>query len=248
MKQDSDWLTVNTSFDPLALYRLIEKTTLAQTEDQYPFATVYAQELAFYSFKQDSLTNPQWYARFNTKVDVGAAIGITRQHKVLLEYVAMELHQQAFDTSGAAEQQAVRDDAEERYISFAFLFQSGQNHANLKRASRMVSPRATTATPRIVSRLSICWTTTARSLRSSRLQLRDRHLRKRATKVTETKATKTKATKVTKIKATKGTELERVKESHSPTRTTPRIPMPTMTTMTSPDPAMPKSPSRSLRL
>jgi hypothetical protein len=47
MKQDSDWLTVNTSFDPLALYRLIEKTTLAQTEDQYPFATVYAQELAF---------------------------------------------------------------------------------------------------------------------------------------------------------------------------------------------------------
>jgi hypothetical protein len=105
---------------------------MAQTEDQYPFATVYAQELAFYSFKQDSLTNPQWYERFNIKVDVGAAIGITRQHKVLLEYVAMELHQQAFDTLGAAEQQAVRNDAEERYISFAFLFQSGQNHAKLK--------------------------------------------------------------------------------------------------------------------
>jgi hypothetical protein len=72
MKQDHDWLTVSTSYNPLALYRLIEKTTLvAQTEDQeYPFATVYAQELAFYSFKQDSLTNPQWYERFNTKVDV----------------------------------------------------------------------------------------------------------------------------------------------------------------------------------
>jgi ABC-type enterochelin transport system substrate-binding protein len=45
----------------------------------------------------------------------------------------MELHQQAFDTLGAAEQQAIRDDAEERYISFAFLFQSGQNHAKLKK-------------------------------------------------------------------------------------------------------------------
>jgi uncharacterized protein YodC (DUF2158 family) len=132
MKQDNDWLTVSTSYDPLALYRLIEKTTLAQTEDQYPFATVYAQELAFYSLKQDSLTNPQWYERFNTKVDVGAAIGVTHQHKVLLEYVAMELHQQAFATLGAAEQQAVRDDAEERYILFAFLFQSGQHHAKLK--------------------------------------------------------------------------------------------------------------------
>jgi hypothetical protein len=59
-------------------------------------------------------------------------IGVTRQHKVLLEYVAMELYQQAFATLGAAEQQAVRDDAEERYISFAFLFQSGQHHAKLK--------------------------------------------------------------------------------------------------------------------
>jgi hypothetical protein len=73
MKQDTDWNTVSTSYDPLILYRLIEKTILAQTEDQYPFATVYDQELAFYAFRQDSLSNPQWYERFNTKVDVGAA-------------------------------------------------------------------------------------------------------------------------------------------------------------------------------
>jgi hypothetical protein len=81
------------------------------------------------------LTNPQWYAeRFNTKVDVGADIGVTRQHKVLLEYVAMELHQQAFATLGAAEeQQAVHEDAEERYyISHAFLRQNGLQHGNLK--------------------------------------------------------------------------------------------------------------------
>jgi hypothetical protein len=95
--------------------------------------TVYDQELAFYSFRQDSLSNPQWYERFNTKVNVGAAIGVTRQHKVLLEYVlAMELHNQAFATLGAAEQQAIREDAEERYsISFAFLRQSGLQHGNL---------------------------------------------------------------------------------------------------------------------
>jgi hypothetical protein len=86
MKQDTDWIAVSTSFDPQTLYRLIEKTTLAQTEDQYPFATVYEQETAFYLFQQNcSLTNPQWYERFNTKIDVGEAIGITRQHKALLE-------------------------------------------------------------------------------------------------------------------------------------------------------------------
>jgi hypothetical protein len=38
--------------------------------------------MAFYLFRHDSLTNPQWYERFNTKIDVGGAIGIvTRQHK-----------------------------------------------------------------------------------------------------------------------------------------------------------------------
>jgi len=49
-----------------------------------------------------------------------------------LEYVAQELHTQAFTTLGVAEQQAVREDAEERYISYAFLRQSGTQHGTLK--------------------------------------------------------------------------------------------------------------------
>jgi hypothetical protein len=78
MKQDTDWNAASTSYNPLELYRLIEKTTLAhQTEDQYPFATVYDQELNFYSFRQATMSNLQWYEKFNTKVDVGSAIGIT---------------------------------------------------------------------------------------------------------------------------------------------------------------------------
>jgi hypothetical protein len=70
------------SYNPLTLYRLIERTVLAKTEYQYPFATVYDQELSLYSLKQDKLSNPQWYEHFNTKVDVSGAIGVTRQHKV----------------------------------------------------------------------------------------------------------------------------------------------------------------------
>ena len=132
MKQDTDWTAASTSNDPLTLYRLIEKTILAQTEDQYPFATVYDQELGFYSFRQETMTNAQWYERFNTKVDVANAIGVTRQHKVLLEYVAQELHTDDFDNLTAAQQLEVRNDAEERYISYCFLRQSGKQHANLK--------------------------------------------------------------------------------------------------------------------
>jgi hypothetical protein len=132
MKQDMDWNTVSISYDPLTLYRLIERTVLAQTEDQYLFATVYDQELSCYLFKQDNLSNPQWYERFNNKVDVSGAIGVTHQHKVLLEYVAQESYTRAFTDIGPVEQQLVRDDAEERYVSYAFLRQSGTQHGNLK--------------------------------------------------------------------------------------------------------------------
>jgi hypothetical protein len=51
MKQDTDWNKVSTSYDPLTLFRLIDRTVLAQNEDQYPFANVYYQELLLYSFK-----------------------------------------------------------------------------------------------------------------------------------------------------------------------------------------------------
>jgi len=132
MKQDADWTTVSTSYDPLTLFRLIEKTVLAQTEDQYPFATVYDQEHAFYSFRQETLTNPQWYEKFNTRIDVAEAIGVTRNHKALLEYVAKDVHKKKFADLGAAIQEAVRVDAEERYRAYVFLRQSGAQHANLR--------------------------------------------------------------------------------------------------------------------
>jgi hypothetical protein len=132
MKQETDWNTMSILYDPLTLYRLIDRTVLTQTEDQYPFATVYDQELSFYLFKQENLSNPQCYEHFNTKVDVSGAIGVTRQHKVLFEYVAQESYTRAFTDIGPVEQQLVRDNAEERYISYAFLRQSVTQDSNLK--------------------------------------------------------------------------------------------------------------------
>ncbi len=81
---------------------------------------------------QETMSNPQWYEKFNTKVDVGSAIGITWQHKVLLEYVAQENHTLTFAELSAKQKQAVREDTEECYISYAFLCQSVAQHGNLK--------------------------------------------------------------------------------------------------------------------
>jgi hypothetical protein len=130
MKHHPDW--ANTQSDPLALIRLIEKTILSQTEDQYPFATVYDHETALCNFSQNTLTNAQWYERFCTKVDIGNAIGITRQHKVLLEYVAAELGATKFDDLSEKIQKDVRAQAEEQYLAYVFLRQSGKQHNKLK--------------------------------------------------------------------------------------------------------------------
>jgi hypothetical protein len=88
--------------------------------------------LSFYSFKQETLSNTQWYEIFNTKVDASEAIGVTRQHKVLLDYVAQESYTKSFEGLGVTEQKLVRDDAEEQYVSYDFLRQSGIQHGNLK--------------------------------------------------------------------------------------------------------------------
>ena len=130
--QDTDWNTVSTSYNPLLLYRLIEKTILSQTEDQYPFATVYEQEAGLYGFRQESMTNAQWYEKYNTKVDVANAVGVTRQHKVLNEFIAQSEHNAAYDTLAPDVQETVRADAEEWYLSYAMLRQSGKQHTTLK--------------------------------------------------------------------------------------------------------------------
>jgi len=122
---------MSASCDLLKLCRLIERTALAQTEDQHPFATVCEQEQGFCTFRQELLSNPQCYERFNTKVDVASAIGVTRQHQVLLDFVAQEMHGTSatmalFKDLDSTQQQEARQDAEERCLACVFVKQSGR--------------------------------------------------------------------------------------------------------------------------
>ena len=65
-------------------------------------------------------------------MDAGEAIGVTRQHKLILEYVAQKLYIQTFSALTEAEQTVTLQYAEERYLSYAFLRQSGTQHVNIK--------------------------------------------------------------------------------------------------------------------
>ena len=111
MKYDLDWDKASNSYKPLQIIALIRKTVLAQTEEQYPFATVYEQECSIYSFSQNTLRNDQWYEQFNTKINVGSAISTTQQHQVLLFQVADKSNKK-FEDITPEEKKETQEDAE----------------------------------------------------------------------------------------------------------------------------------------
>jgi hypothetical protein len=45
MKQDVDWVTISDLFDPIALFKLIEKFVLKQSNNQYRTAVLIAEQL-----------------------------------------------------------------------------------------------------------------------------------------------------------------------------------------------------------
>ena len=120
------------SYDLLALINLIENTVLSHTEEQYHFTIVHKQELSFYDFQQNTLTSNQWYERFNTKVDFGNAIGVTRQHEVLLKCTSRKFHRKEFYALQDAKKEKIGADAKVRYLAYNFLKQSARTGNKLR--------------------------------------------------------------------------------------------------------------------
>jgi hypothetical protein len=53
MKQDTTWVTVSESFDPILLFKLIKKFVLKQSDNQYKMVVLIAKQLSILSFRQD---------------------------------------------------------------------------------------------------------------------------------------------------------------------------------------------------
>ncbi len=132
MQHDADWEPTSLSYDPLVLMKLIEKTILSQTEDQYPFATVYDQLRSIVDFNQNTLLNNDYYDKLNTKVDVADAIGVEFQHPVLQAFVADEKGGPKYTDMNLVEQAQIRVEAQEIFLSYIMLRQSGKQHTKLR--------------------------------------------------------------------------------------------------------------------
>jgi hypothetical protein len=78
MKQDVDWVMISESFDPILLFKLIEKNVLKQSDNQYTTAVLIAEQLSILSFHQyDHLGNATaYYDCFTTRVEVVRQAGV----------------------------------------------------------------------------------------------------------------------------------------------------------------------------
>jgi hypothetical protein len=133
MKQDASWTTVSASYDPLELYRLIERVVHKQTKNQYPFAAVHEQSLAVLNNKQGGLSNTQWHKRFNTWHVIARSVGVELGHKVLWKYCGQSKHSTSYDALGTTDQAAMRQAAEDGYLTYILLVNSGGQHRHLRK-------------------------------------------------------------------------------------------------------------------
>jgi hypothetical protein len=77
MKQDATWVMVSDSFDPILLFKLIEKFVLKQSDNQYKMAVLIAKQLSILSFCQDiQVLNATYYDWFITRVEDACQAGV----------------------------------------------------------------------------------------------------------------------------------------------------------------------------
>jgi hypothetical protein len=104
MKAEVEWTKVNNDKDPLELYKLIKKLVLKQTDDQYPFATMWEQyRRIFNAVQPGNATNHQWAEQLSTMVEVAQSIGCDFGKDRALDYCSKVTHNKRYDQLSSSE-------------------------------------------------------------------------------------------------------------------------------------------------
>jgi hypothetical protein len=135
MKQDADWVAMSKSFNPILLFKLIEKFALKQSDNQYGTAVLIAEQLSILLFWQDDhLGNAAYYDCFTTRVEVAHQAGVCYYSPALMEDRATQLKLGDFDKLSKDEQKRIIDQVEQEYLAYLFLNNSNAKlHTQLKK-------------------------------------------------------------------------------------------------------------------
>jgi hypothetical protein len=126
---------VSDSFDPILLFKLIEKFVLKQSDNQYKMVVLIAKQLSILSFRQDNqVPNATYYDWFTTRVEVAGQAGVCYYTPDLLDTKCVELSCTEHDTLTPAKQMNIREVMEQEYLAYMFINSSNQKlHSQLKK-------------------------------------------------------------------------------------------------------------------
>ena len=133
LKQELSWPTVDaTPKSPIDLINLIERVVLKQSEtDQYPWATLHEADMAIKNLRQANLTDHQWVERMRTRWEIAKSIGVEHFCTVWADYCATKKFSDDYINLTVDQQSIIRDEAEERYIAYLIVLNSGSQHEHL---------------------------------------------------------------------------------------------------------------------
>ncbi len=113
---------ISKSFNPILLFKLIEKIVLKQSNSQYRTAVLIAKQLSILSFCQDDcLGNAASYDHFTTWVEVARQAGVCYYSPALLEDKATQLKLGDFDKLSSADKKKIIDQVKQEYLAYLFL-------------------------------------------------------------------------------------------------------------------------------
>jgi len=133
LRQDISWATVDTTpKNPIDLLNLIERVVLKQSEtDQYPWATLHDADMAIKNMRQGHLSDHQWVERMRTRWEIARSVGVERFCTVWADYCANKKYADQYKNLITAQQTLISDEAEERYIAYLIVLNSGSQHEHL---------------------------------------------------------------------------------------------------------------------
>lgn len=134
LKQDISWPTVDaTPKSPIELLNLIERVILKQSEtDQYPWAMLHDADMAIKNLRQGNLSDHQWVERMGTRWEIAKSVGVERFCNVWVDYCARKKFSYDYDNLTSDQQSSIREEAEERYIAYLIILNSGSQHEHLR--------------------------------------------------------------------------------------------------------------------
>jgi len=129
MKQDSDWVTISTSFNPSLLLKLIEKYVLKQSDNQYRTAVLISEQLSILQFRQeDQVSNATYYDRFTTRVEVACQAGVCYHTPDLLQDKSVHLKMGDYANLSDPDKKSVIDVAKQEYLAYLFINNSNEKY------------------------------------------------------------------------------------------------------------------------